>query len=78
MRIWARKNHVGWIHLWTRPDGFADGEASEHCCNGRTDPRWRETVLGPESLAALDRGELVELDDPGYFSDVDSEPPSSL
>jgi hypothetical protein len=73
MRIWARKNHVGWIHLWTRAAGFAEGEASEHFFNGRTDPRWRGLELAPSMLAALDRGELVELDDPGYFSGTESE-----
>lgn len=68
MRIWARKNHVGWIHLWTRPEAFAEGEASEHFFNGRTDAFWRDISLGLEAQAALDRGDLVEIEDPGYFA----------
>lgn len=67
MRIWARRNHVGWIHLWTRPEGHGEGEPSDHFVNGRTDPRWREAVLDEAQRAALERGELVELEDPGYF-----------
>lgn len=72
MKIWARKNHVGWIHFWTRPDGYSDGEPSDHFCNGRTDAFWREVVLDPETKAALELGELVELDDPGYFEGEES------
>lgn len=68
MQVWARRNHVGWIHLWTRPDGFAEGEASAHFFNGRTDARWRRVALDPEQSAALARGELVEIEDPGYFT----------
>jgi hypothetical protein len=77
MRIWARKNRVGWIHFWTRADGYAEGEASEHFCNGRIDPLWRETALGVEAQAALDRGELVGLEDPGYFGETGSAEESS-
>ncbi len=67
MRIWARRNRVGWIHLWTRAEAYGEGEASAHFFNGRTDPVWQGVPLGPEHLAALDRGDLVELEDPGYF-----------
>jgi hypothetical protein len=68
MRIWARRNHVGWIHLWTHPDGFAEGEASEHFFDGRTDARWRQVILDPDQAAGLENGGLVEIEDPGYFS----------
>lgn len=67
MKVWARRNRVGWIHLWTRPEGYAEGQASDHFVNGRVDPLWREAVLSPEAQAALERGDLVELEDPGYF-----------
>jgi hypothetical protein len=73
MRIWARRNHVGWIHLWTRADAYAEGEASEHFFNGRTDAFWRGVSLEPDAQAALDRGELVEIEDPGYFEGEGSE-----
>jgi len=69
MKLWARKNHVGWIHLWTRADGFAGGEPSDHFFNGRTDALWRELELTVDVREALDRGELVELEDPGYFDE---------
>ena len=68
MRIWARRNHVGWIHLWTRREAFDAGEASEHFFNGRIDPVWQAALLEPEARAGLERGELVEMEDPGYFS----------
>ncbi len=72
MRIWARRNRVGWIHLWTCPDGFAEGQASDHFFNGRIDPLWRGVSLGPAESAALEQGELVELEDPGYFTEEGS------
>jgi len=68
MRIWARRNHVGWIHLWIRRDDFDAGEASVHFFNGRVDPLWLATSLPPGIELALGRGDLVEIDDPGYFS----------
>lgn len=68
MRIWARRNHVGWIHLWIRREAFDAGEASAHFFNGRVDPLWQSTTLDPGVLAGLDGGELVSLEDPGYFS----------
>ncbi len=72
MRIWARRNRGGWIHLWTRPEGFSEGQASDHFFNGRIDPLWRNATLGPAEAAALERGELVELEDPGYFTEEGS------
>lgn len=77
MKLWARRNHVGWIHLWTRSDGYSAGDPSDHFCNGRIDPLWREVRLAPEQREALERGELVEIDDPGYFPEPDSEDDSS-
>jgi hypothetical protein len=68
MRIWARRNHVGWIHLWARREAFETGEASVHFFNGRVDPLWQATTLGPDLLASLERGELIEIEDPGYLS----------
>jgi hypothetical protein len=68
MRIWVRRNHVGWIHLWTRREAFDAGEASEHFFNGRIDPVWQAAALEPEVRVGLERGELVEIEDPGYFS----------
>ncbi len=72
MRIWARRNHVGWIHLWTKKEGFEEGEPSAHFFNGRTDPLWQEVHLGAEDRAVLDQGGLVEIEDPGYFPELGS------
>jgi hypothetical protein len=71
MRIWARRNHVGWIQLWTRRDAYESGEASEHFFNGRIDPLWQATILDDGPKAGLERGELVEIEDPGYFPPED-------
>ena len=67
MRIYARINHAGWVHLWTSREAYLEGEASEHFFNPRTDPRWAELALGEELRARLAAGELVELEDPGYL-----------
>ena len=67
MNVWARINHVGWVHLWRRHEDFENAEPSAHFFNGRTDPRWLEASLSPEQLRDLAAGELVELEDPGYF-----------
>ena len=69
MRIWARRNHVGWIHLWTRREAFDEGGASEHFFNSRTDPRWAELILTEDQRATLAAGELLELEDPGYLEE---------
>lgn len=69
MRVWARINHVGWVHLWRRREDFEAAEPSAHFLNGRTDPRWLEAPLSPEQRRGLEAGDLVELDDPGYFLD---------
>ena len=35
MKIWARINHVGWVHLWLRREDFEKAEPSAHFFNGR-------------------------------------------
>ena len=71
MRVWARVNHVGWVHLWRSRQAFDEAEASAHFFNGRSDPRWQEATLSPEQQQSLATGELVEVEDPGYFPDED-------
>ena len=41
MRVWARVNHVGWVHLWRSRQAFDEAEASAHFFNSRSDPRWQ-------------------------------------
>lgn len=67
----ARANHIGWIHLWRTREAFEVGEASEHFLNPRIDPLWRETDFAEDVLARLAKGELVELEDPGYLDAED-------
>lgn len=67
MRIWARVNHVGWVHLWTSREAYDAAEASAHFFNGRSDPRWQVLALSPDQQAQLQAGALVEMEDPGYF-----------
>jgi len=69
VKIWARINHVGWVHLWRRQEDFHQAEPSAHFLNGRSDPRWMGADLAPEQRLALGAGELVEIEDPGYFLD---------
>lgn len=69
MRVWARINHVGWVHLWRRREDFEAAEPSVHFLNGRSDPRWQEARLTPEQRRGLEAGELIEMEDPGYFDD---------
>ncbi len=69
MRVWARINHVGWVHFWRSREAFEAAEPSEHFVNGRTDPRWLEAALSPEERAGLAQGDLTEIADPGYFDD---------
>jgi len=73
MRIWARINHIGWVHLWLSQESYLEGEASNHFFNGKSEPRWQEAIFNDETLRALNLGELVEIEDPGYFSDEDFE-----
>jgi len=69
MTIWARINHVGWVHLWRQQADFENAEPSAHFLNGRSDPRWLEVPLSLDQQARLAAGDLVELEDPGYFTD---------
>jgi hypothetical protein len=69
MKVWARINHVGWVHLWRTREAFDAAEPSAHFLNGRTDPRWIEVALSPDQRRELGAGELVEIEDPGYFLD---------
>lgn len=69
MKVWARINHVGWVHLWRRQEDFEAAEPSAHFLNGRTDPRWQAAELTPEQRRGLDSGDLVEIEDPGFFPD---------
>jgi hypothetical protein len=69
MKIWARINHVGWVHLWRRREDFENAEPSGHFFNGRSDPRWLEAALSDEQRQGLKAGELVEIEDPGFFDE---------
>jgi hypothetical protein len=66
-KIYARSNHIGWIHLWGKKEAFEAGEPSDHFFNGRTDPRWLDIQLGAEQREALAKGQLIEIEDPGYL-----------
>ena len=66
-KIYARSNHIGWIHLWSTRGAFEDGEPSEHFFNGRTDPRWIRIALDAAQKEALAQGQLIEIEDPGYL-----------
>jgi len=71
MKVWARINHVGWVHLWRRQEAFDGAEPSAHFCNSRVDPRWLEAPLTAAQRQNLATGALVEIEDPGYFCDED-------
>ncbi len=69
MKVFARINHVGWVHLWRRREDFDEAQPSSHFLNGRTDPRWVEAPMTDEQKTLLATGELVEIEDPGFFAD---------
>jgi len=71
VKVWARVNHVGWVHLWRHRADYEGAEPSVHFLNGRTDPRWLEAALTDEQKQGLAAGELVEIEDPGYFTEED-------
>lgn len=73
MTIWARINHVGWVHLWRRREDFDAAQPSAHFFNGRTDPRWAEAALSEDQQHRLAAGELVEIEDPGYLAEDSDE-----
>lgn len=77
MKVWARINHIGWVHLWFSCESYEAGEASKHFFNGKSEPRWQEAVFSDETRRIMNLGELVEIEDPGYFSDEDIEDISS-
>jgi len=77
MKVWARINHIGWVHLWLCRESYEAGEASMHFFNGKSEPRWQGVVGSDETLRILNLGELVEIEDPGYFSAQDIEEISS-
>jgi hypothetical protein len=46
MKVWARINHVGWVHLWLHHEDFERAEPSAHFFNGRSDPRnWSRSMI---------------------------------
>jgi len=69
VKVWARINHVGWVHVWRRREDFEAAEPSVHFLNSRSDPRWLELQLSAGQRADLEGGALVEIEDPGYFAD---------
>lgn len=69
MRIFARINNIGWVHIWRSQDAYDLGEASEHFFNGKSDPRWVAADLSEYQRQLLLTGALVELEDPGYLED---------
>lgn len=72
MSIFARRNLHGWIHLWPSREAFEAGEASAHFFKPETDPRWAALELDAATRRALEAGELVALEDPGYLDSSDS------
>jgi len=71
MKIFVRLNHIGWVHLWPSREAFEAGEASAHFFNPQLDPRWREFGLSEDLRLRLERGEAVEIEDPGYLDSED-------
>ena len=65
--IYARSNPIGWIHIWARREAFENGEPSDHFFNGRTDPRWIAIELDEARREVLAKGQLIEIEDPGYL-----------
>ncbi len=71
MKVWARINHIGWVHLWLSRESYEAGDASAHFFNSKSEPRWQEAVFSEETSRILHLGGLAEIEDPGYFSDED-------
>ena len=67
MRVYARINTIGWVHLWRSLEAYDQGEASEHFFNGKSDPRWAGACLTEAQRALLATGAIVEIEDPGYL-----------
>lgn len=72
MKVFARINHIGWVHLWLSRESYEAGEASDHFFNGKSEPRWQEAVFNDETRRGMNLGELVALEDPGYFSEEET------
>jgi len=70
MTVFARVNHIGWIHLWRSREAFESGEASAHFFNPRLDPRWLEFSMPEATRRRLEAGEGVEIEDPGYLDEA--------
>ncbi len=77
MKVFARINRIGWVHLWLSRESYEVGDASAHFFNGKSEPRWQEVVFSDETRRIMNLGELVEIEDPGYFPDEDVEDVSS-
>lgn len=69
MKVFARINRIGWVHLWLSRESYEVGDPSAHFFNGKSEPRWLEAVFSDETLLAMARSELVEIEDPGYFDE---------
>lgn len=69
MRVFARINTIGWVHLWRTREAYDLGEASDHFFNSKSDPRWAEIPLTDADRTQLALGQLVEIEDPGYLDD---------
>ncbi len=77
MKVYARINRIGWVHLWLSRESYEMGEPSAHFFNGKSEPRWLEAVFEDETKRLLGLGELAEIEDPGYFSEEDLVDPDS-
>ncbi len=72
MKVFARINHIGWVHLWLSRETYEAGEASNYFFNGKSEPRWQAAAFKDETRRSMNLGELVEIEDPGYFSDEEA------
>lgn len=77
MKVYARINHIGWVHLWLSRESYEAGEASNHFFNGSSEPRWQEAIFSEATLHSMKLGELAEIEDPGYFSEEEAEDKSA-
>ena len=71
MKVFVRINRIGWVHLWLSRESYEIGDPSAHFFNGKSEPRWVDASFSDEALNAMARGELVEIEDPGYFDEDD-------
>jgi hypothetical protein len=69
MMVFARLNHIGWVHLWRSREAFEAGEPSAHFFNPKLDPRWLEYSLPADVKTSLEARELVAIEDPGYLDE---------